>query len=89
MQRDEGLRGEIRRGWDENIQMCDVCRVWHGLNPDGIAVVCCTVARLMRGLALRGAARGRRLKTTMMNYILPRTEDRVSWDITVTLPNVL
>ena len=61
---DSQLREEIRRVWEENFRAYGVRKVWRQLHREGIAVVRCTVARLMRELGLRGVVRGRRVKTT-------------------------
>ena len=64
-QRDEKLRVQIQRVWDENYGVYGVRKVWHALNREGIAVARCTVARLMKQMRLRGAVRGKSVKTTV------------------------
>ena len=64
--RDEGLKAEIRRVWDEHRQVYGADKVWAQLNREGIAVARCTVERLMRALGLRGVVRGKpRIRTTI------------------------
>lgn len=46
-QRDDWLKREIRRVYDENHQVYGVRKVWRQLLREGIRVARCTVARLM------------------------------------------
>ncbi len=75
--RDEELKPEIQRVWEENFRVYGVRKVWRQLNREGIEVPRCTVARLMRDLGLRGVVRGRRVKTTVPSEVLDRPMDRV------------
>jgi putative transposase len=88
-QRDAVLRGEIRRVWEENLEVYGVKKVWKQLNREGIAVARCTVARLMRGLGLQGAVRGQKFKTTIADDSAARPLDLVDRDFTATRPNQL
>src|SRR6185436_3464757 len=63
VRRDAGLREHIRRVWEENFQVYGVRKVWRQLRREGIAVARCTVARLMREMGLKGAVRGKPMKT--------------------------
>ena len=65
--RDEILRTEIRRVWEENFRVYGVRKVWRQLRREGIAVARCTTARLMRQMGLSGAVRGKTVKTTISN----------------------
>ena len=56
-QRDDQLRVEIQRVYDEHQQVYGPRKVWKQLRRDGIRVARCTVARLMR--AMGGAGRSR------------------------------
>ena len=81
---------EIQRVWDEEFQVYGAKKVWKQLNREEITVARCTVARLMRGLGLKGAVRGRAFKTTTQ----PKTDaarpaDLVERDFTATRPNQL
>lgn len=87
--RDTELRTEIRRVWEENFRVYGVRKVWRQLKREGIAVARCTVARLMRELGLRGAVRGRRVKTTVAAPATPSAADRVNRDFNVRRPNAL
>lgn len=63
--------------------------VWKQLNREGHTVALCTVQRLMRALRLRGAVRGRRIKTTVPALQRARVQDRVNRTFSVPGPNVL
>lgn len=87
--RDEGLKAEIQRVWDENFRVYGAHKVWKQLNREGLEVARCTVERLMRALGLRGVVRGRRVKTTIPDELADRRQDRVSRTFTVSRPNAL
>ena len=54
--RDDELRPEIQRVWDENHDgVYGAKKVWKQLNREHIPVARCTVERLMRLMGLRGA----------------------------------
>ena len=59
VRREEVLRTEIRRVWEENFPVCGVRQVWRQLRREGIAAARCTTARLMRQRGLSGAVRAR------------------------------
>jgi len=63
-QRDEALRPEIQRVWDENHQVYGPRKVWKQLKREGVRVARCTVGRVMRDMGLQGAVRGRAWITT-------------------------
>jgi transposase InsO family protein len=88
-QRDAVLRGEIRRVWQENLEVYGAKKVWKQLNREGITVARCTVARLMRDLGIRGAVRGRHFKTTIPDDAAARPSDLVDRDFTASRPNEL
>ena len=87
--RDEKLREEIRRVWNANFQVYGVRKVWRQLQREGITVARCTVARLMKAMGLRGAVRGRRIKTTVASEMAERPRDLVQRDFTADRPNRL
>ena len=62
--RDEQLRGEIRRVWEENFGVYGARKVWRQLGREGAKVARSTVERLMRQMGLKGAVRGRKYKVT-------------------------
>ncbi len=62
-------------------------KVWLQLHRDGIAVARCTVERLMRGLGLAGAVRGRRKKTTTAAAAAAWPDDQLNRDFTAPAPD--
>jgi putative transposase len=54
--RDEALKPEFQRVWDENFRVYGAHKVWTQLNREGLRVARCTVERLMRAA---GSARCR------------------------------
>jgi putative transposase len=62
--RDERLKPEIARVHAENYSVYGARTVWAQLNREGARVARCTVERLMRQLELRGAVRGKLVRTT-------------------------
>jgi transposase InsO family protein len=88
--RDDELREAIQRVWDENMMVYGAEKVWKQLRREGVEVARCTVARLMRGMGLRGAIRGRAYKvTTVADDAAPRPADLVERDFTAASPNQL
>ncbi len=87
--RDEALRVEIRRVWEENRCVYGARKVWRQLLREGITVARCTVERLMRAMGLRGVVRGRRCNTTIVDDAADRPLDLVDRDFTATRPNQL
>lgn len=81
-QRDEALRVEIQRAWDESRYVYGAKKVWKQLRREGFVVARCTVARLMRGTGLRGVVRGRRVQTTVPADLAERPLDFVKRDFT-------
>lgn len=88
-QRDEHLRGEIRRVWNANLEVYGARKVWRQLNREGTAVARCTVERLMSEIGLKGAVRGRRFRTTIPDETADRPLDLVERDFTADRPNQL
>nr|WP_248688953.1 IS3 family transposase [Escherichia coli] len=64
-QRDDWLKREIQRVYDENHQVYGVRKVWRQLLREGIRVARCTVARLMAVMGLAGVLRGKKVRTTI------------------------
>jgi len=87
--RDDGLKLEIQRVWDDNFRVYGVRKVWRQLKREGFEVARCTVARLMRDLGLRGVVRGRKVKTTVPDELLDRPLDRVNRQFNAVRPNAL
>jgi transposase InsO family protein len=89
-QRDELLKPEIRRVWDENFKVYGSEKFWEQLNREGIAVARCTVARIMAEMGLKGAVRGHSFKVT--THAADGTErplDLVDRNFTASRPNEL
>lgn len=64
-QRDDWLKKEILRVYDENHQVYGERKVWRQLLREGIRVARCTVARLMAVMGLAGVLRGKKVRTTV------------------------
>lgn len=88
-QRDAVLCPEIERVWTENFQVYGARKVWRQLNREAWEVARCTVERLMTQLGLRGAVRGKPVKTTIPNPALPCPRDQVQRNFTAERPNRL
>ncbi len=89
VQRDECLCEEIRRVWEENLQVYGADKVWRQLRREGVKVARCTVERLMQRLGLQGVRRGKPVKTTVSDRETPCPEDRVNRQFTADCPNAL
>jgi transposase InsO family protein len=88
--RDETLRAEIQRIWDDNEQVYGAEKVWRQLRRDGYQVARCTVERLMHQMGLRGAVRGRAwIITTRADDSAARPSDLVDRRFVATRPNQL
>jgi len=89
-QRDDELRVEIQRVWDEHCQVYGPRKVWKQLAREQIRVARCRVKRLMRAMGLAGVVRGRAwVTTTQSQPALDRPTDLVARDFTATRPNQL
>jgi transposase InsO family protein len=89
VRRDEALKPEIRRVWDEHFQVYGARKVWRQLNREAIPVARCTVERLMRSLGLQGAIRGKAWKTTIPDAAAERPADLVQRKFQAERPNQL
>ena len=89
VQRDVELMQEIRRVFDENFQVYGVRKVWRQLRREGLDVARCTVARLMKKMALQGVIRGKRVRTTVADTNTPCPLDHVNRQFKAARPNVL
>jgi putative transposase len=87
--RDEELKPEIQRVWDQNLQVYGAEKVWKQLNREAVAVARCTVERLMREMGLEGVVRGRRARTTVPGDDAVRPMDLVERNFTAERPNQL
>jgi len=88
-QRDTELQPEIKRVWDENYQVYGVRKAWHQLKREGFTLARCTVERLMKQLSIRGAVRGKVVKTTVPDTSAPCPRDKVNRVFRATAPNLL
>jgi putative transposase len=88
-QRDQLLRPEIQRVWDENFQVYGVRKVWRQLQRESFEVARCTVERLMGQMGLQGAVRGKKFKTTDPDAAAARPADLVSREFSASRPNEL
>lgn len=87
--RDEVLEGHIERVWQANLQVYGARKVWRQLQREGIQVARCTVERLMRTQGLRGARRGKAVRTTRPDPGAPCPLDRVNRQFAAERPNQL
>ena len=87
--RDEVLTPEIKRVWQSNWQVYGADKVWKQLNRESVVVARCTVERLMRRLNLRGARRGKTVRTTVPDRSVPCPLDRVNRKFKADRPNQL
>jgi len=89
VKRDAVLAVEIRRVFDENLQVYGVRKIWRQLGREGIAVARCTVARLMRAMELQGVVRGKTIRTTISDPAAVCPLDRVNRQFKAPRPNAL
>ncbi|WP_446498142.1 IS3 family transposase [Escherichia coli] len=64
-QRDDWLKKEIQRVYDENHQVYGVRKVWRQLLREGIRVARCTVTRLMAVMGFADVLRGKKVRITV------------------------
>jgi putative transposase len=87
--RDETLKAQIRRVFEENFRVYGVRKVWRQLAREGIAVARCTVARLMKAMGLQGVVRGKPVRTTISDRAVSCPLDRVNRQFLAPRPNAL
>ncbi|WP_375162948.1 IS3 family transposase [Escherichia coli] len=87
-QRDDWLKREIQRVYDENHQVYGVRKVWRQLLREGIRVARCTVARLMAVMGLASVLRGKKVRTTVSRKTVA-TGDRVNRQFVAERPDQL
>ena len=87
--RDAELTVEIRRVFDDNFGVYGVDKLWRQLRREGFDVGRDQVARLMRAMGLRGAARGKTKRTTVADRRTERPADLVKRNFTAPAPNRL
>lgn len=87
--RDEELKKEIKRVYEENYSVYGAEKVWWQLNREGIVVGRCRVERLMRALGLVGAVRGKTVRATVADPDGVRAPDLVKRQFAAGAPNRL
>ena len=88
-QRDDVLKAEIARVWDEHEQVYGAEKVWRQLRREDIAAARCTVERLMKALGLRGVVRGGGFVVTTRPDDTAVVPDLVDRQFVATRPNQL
>ena len=89
VRRDADLKVEIGRVFEENFRVYGVRKVWRQLRREGFSAARCTVARLMRDMGLRGAIRGKPLRTTISDKAALCPLDRVNRQFHASAPDRL
>lgn len=87
--RDESLKAEIHRVWEDNHRVYGAHKMWKQLNREAMSVARCTVERLMKVLGLQGVRRGKRCVTTLPSEHADRPLDLVNRQFTAERPNQL
>ena len=87
--RDEVLRPEIKRVWEQNFEVCGVRKVWHQMRREGFDIARCTVARLMKDMEVEGVIRGQKVRTTIPDKAQPSPLDKVNRHFKAPAPNLL
>lgn len=87
--RDEALRPEVLRVFEENWRVYGVRKVWRQLQREGFDVARCTIARLMKSMGIQGIIRGKPHRTTVPDKKAPCPLDKVNRQFRVPAPNML
>ena len=87
--RDEALKPEIERVYEENHRVYGARKVWKQLQRECIPAARCTVERLMRIQGLRGVRRGKRCVTTIPDALAEKPLDLVNRRFVAERPNQL
>ncbi|WP_417277043.1 IS3 family transposase [Castellaniella sp.] len=88
-QKDEQLKPQIYRVWEQNFRVYGARKVWKQMNREGMCVARCTVERLMRGLGIEGVRRGKRVRTTVSDSAAACPQDLVRRHFEADRPNRL
>src|SRR5437762_2169794 len=88
-QRDDVLKPEILRVFNENFEVYGVRKIWRQMRREGFSVARCTIERLMRDLGLQGVIRGKPKRTTVSDKSAPCPLDRVNRQFKAPAPNRL
>ena len=87
--RDEELKPEAMRVWQENRRVYGADKLWAQLRREGIKVARCTVERLMREMEIAGTVRGKVVRTTFGGETALRPADLVDRQFRAPAPNRL
>ena len=87
--RDAALGADIGRIHKGNYAVYGARKLWHALRREGTPVGRDHVGRLMRGLGLAGAVRGKARRTTIPSELSPRPADLVERVFAAPAPNRL
>lgn len=87
-QRDDQLKREIQRVYDENYSVYGVRKIWRQLQREGVSVARCAIARLMKSMGLSGVLRGKKVRTTVSRKA-EAAHDRVNRQFVAVRPNQL
>ena len=87
--RDAELSADISRIHQGNYAVYGARKLWRALRREGTAVGRDQVGRLMRGLGLAGAVRGKTRRTTVPSELSPRPADLVERVFSAPVPNRL
>jgi putative transposase len=88
-QQDTAVMEQIRRVHETHFGVYGVRKIWRQLGRDGVAVARCTVERLMRRMGLKGAVRGKEVRTTIADKAMPCPMDKVNRQFRAPQPNML
>jgi putative transposase len=87
--RDVALGADIGRLHRANYAVYGARKLWHALRREGTLIGRDQVGRLMRGLGLTGAVRGKTKRTTIPSELSPRPADLVERVFAAAAPNRL
>ena len=86
---DAVLAPKVLQVWTDNYKVYGARKVWRQLHREGMRVGRDRVARLMRGLGIAGAVRGKTRRTTIADPTAARAPDLVQRRFVATRPNQL
>jgi putative transposase len=86
---DEELKSEVKRVFDSNFGVYGVRKLWWQLLREGFRVARCSVARSMRQMGLKGAVRGKPVRTTISDKSAVCPLDHVHRQFHAPAPNRL
>ena len=89
VKREEWLRTEVQRVWQENHQVYGARKVWKQLKREWIMAGRGAVERLMKQLDISGVSRGRRCRTTIPSELSDKPLDLVNREFKASRPNQL